>query len=75
MEGSQHKCPNTWQAALEGVLYMLYACSCLGGEDADHVEAQDVEVWLVVGDVLFRKRADRCLLAGRYGFERVAEAR
>ncbi len=62
------------QFALECVLYVLYARSCVGGEDADYVEAQGVEVWLVVGEVLFREGADGCLLAGRYGFERVAEA-
>ena len=54
---------------------MVYACSCGGGEDAHHVEAQDVEVWLVVGEVLFNERTDGCLLARRYGFERVPEAR
>jgi hypothetical protein len=75
MAGSQHKCPTTCQAALEGVLYMLYACSCVGGEDTDHVEAQGVEVWLVVGDVLFREGAYGSLLTGRYRFERVTEAR
>jgi hypothetical protein len=31
--------------------------------------------WLVVGDVLFREGAYDCLLAGRYRFERVTEAR
>ena len=75
MAGSQHKGPTTLRAALECVLYMFYARSCVGGEDAYHVEAQDVEVWLVVGEVLFREGADGCLLAGRYGFERVTEAR
>jgi hypothetical protein len=47
----------------------------VGGEDAYHVEAQGLEVWLVVCEVLFREGADGCLLAGRYGFERVTEAR
>jgi hypothetical protein len=46
----------------------------MGGEDAYHVEAQGVEVWLVFGEVLFREGADGGLLAGRYGFERVAVA-
>ena len=54
---------------------MFYARASLVGEDAYHVEAQDVEVWLVVGEVLFCEGADGCLLARRYGFERVAEAR
>ena len=63
------------RAALECVLYVFYARSCVGSEDAYHVEAYDVEVRLVVGEVLFRERADGCLLAGRYGFERVTEAR
>lgn len=52
---------------------MVYACSCGGGEDAYHVEAQGVEVWLVFGQVLFGEGADSGLLAGRYGFERVSE--
>jgi hypothetical protein len=46
-----------------------------GSEDADHVEAQDVEFWLVVGEVLFREGADGGLFAGRNGFERIAESR
>ena len=54
---------------------MFNASSCLGGEDAHHVEAHGVEVWLVFGEVLFGEGADSCLLAGRYGLERVAEAR
>lgn len=71
---SQHRSPITLRAALESVLYVFYARSCVGGEDAYYVEAQGVEVWLVVCDVLFRERADGCLLAGRHGLERVAEA-
>jgi hypothetical protein len=73
MAGHQHKSTATLRASLEGVLYVFYARSCVGGEDAYHVEAQDIEVWLLVGEVLFREGADGCLLAGRYGFERVAE--
>jgi hypothetical protein len=71
--GGQHLSPGAWRAALECVLYVVYACSCVGGEDAYHVEAQGVEVWLVFGQVLFGEGADGGLLAGRYGFERVAE--
>jgi hypothetical protein len=36
---SQHKSPTTLRAALECVLYVFYARSCVGGEDAYHVEA------------------------------------
>ena len=54
---------------------MVYTCSCGGGEDSYHVETKGVEVWLVVGDVLLCERADGGLLARRYGFERVPEAR
>ena len=60
---------------LERVLYVFYASFYLGGEDAYDVEAHGIEVWLVFGEVLFGEGADSCLLAGRYGFERVAEAR
>jgi hypothetical protein len=37
--GSQHKGPTPLRAALECVLYVFYARSCVGGEDAYHVEA------------------------------------
>ena len=74
MAGRLHKSPTTLRTALECVLYVFNARACVVGKDAYHVEAQDVEVWLVVGEVLFREGADGCLLARRYGFERIAEA-
>jgi hypothetical protein len=37
--GSQNEGPTTLRAALECVLYVFYARSCVGGEDTYHVEA------------------------------------
>ena len=61
--------------ALERVHYVVYACFRGDSEDAYDIETHGVEVWLVFGEVLFGERAYGGLLAGRYGFQRVAEAR
>jgi hypothetical protein len=62
-------------AALEGVLYVIYARPVVAGQDSDHVEAQGFEVWLVDGEVLFCEGAKGPLFTWGYGFQGVAEAR
>ena len=66
--------PIVSRAALERVFYVVYMGSRAGGEDTYYVETQGLEVGLVLGEVLFGEGADGGLLAGRYGFERIAEA-
>ena len=63
------------EVSLECLLYVHYACSRSGNEDAYYVEAQGLEFWLVLGKVLFGEGANGGLLAGRYCFERVTVAR
>jgi hypothetical protein len=48
---------------LECVLYVAYANLVGAGEDADCVEAQGVEGWVAVGDVVCGEGADSTLLA------------
>jgi len=59
---------------LEGVFDVIYAQSVAAGEDSDNVEAQGVEVWLVVSEVLLGEAAESLLFTRGYGFEGVAEA-
>lgn len=51
---------------------MLYARSVAAGEDSDHVEAQGVDAWFVVRQVLCGEGADGRLLSEGYGFEWIA---
>jgi hypothetical protein len=60
--------------ALECVQYVAYASLVGAGEDADYVEAQGVEVWVAVGEILGGERADGTLFAWGYGFERIPES-
>ena len=53
---------------------MAYANLVVADEDSDHVEAQDVEIWGAVGEVLYGEGAKSSLFAEGYRFERVAEA-
>jgi len=53
---------------------VVNAKSVSAGEDSDHVEAQGVVVWLVVGEVLLGEAAEGLLFTLGYGFEGVAEA-
>jgi hypothetical protein len=43
-------------------------------EYSDHVEAERIEMWLSVGEVVLGQGADGGLLAGGDGFEWMAEA-
>ena len=63
------------RASLESILHVIYTHAIASSEDTYDVKAHGVEVWLVIGEVLFGERAEGRLLAGRYGFEWVAEAR
>jgi len=63
------------RASLEGILHVFYTYAISFNEDAYDVKAHGVEVWLVIGEVLFGERAEGGLLAGRYGFQWVAEGR
>lgn len=63
------------QNALEGVLHVVNAESVLACEYPHDVEAQRVELRVVVGEVLFGEGAEGLLFAGGDCFQRVAEAR
>ena len=53
---------------------MMYADLGAVGQDADHVEAQGVEVGFSVVEVVFGYGAQGLLLAGGNGLQRVSEA-
>jgi hypothetical protein len=53
---------------------MIYADLGAVGQDADHVEAQGVEMWFSGVEVVFGYGAQRLLLAGGDGLQRVSEA-
>jgi len=59
---------------LEGVLYVDDPGRAADDEYADHVEAQRVEAWSSIDEVLSSQGADGGLFAGGDGFEWMPEA-
>jgi hypothetical protein len=62
------------QGRSEGVLDVIDADLRAFGEDADHIEAQGVELWFSGVEVVFGYGAQGILLAGGDGFQWVSEA-
>ena len=58
----------------ESILDMMYADLGAVGQDADHVEAQGVEVWFSGVQVVFGYGAQGLLFARSDGLQRVSEA-